>query len=339
MINAKLNIKAMRKILLTTMVGLLLLANRSSAQVDPHFTQYYAYPQWLNPGFTGVIDGSFRITGNYRKQWPGSTSASTNQALSADMVLAKGFSMGATVFSQRTGDGSYQYNTAYLSLAYQVRLTEYKILSAGFQIGVLNRRMDATKFQYGSQYNPMQGYDPSIPSGEMFSNQSASALDGSIGLLYFDGNPNKSVNPFIGISLYHPSEPAVQFLSNGEENRVPARYSVHGGLRIKMNEQFDLLPNAIYTGQGGANEIAAGLSLSMKIDATKDLIGGIMYRMNDAIAPNIGLHLNGLTIGFSYDVTTSQLKTASSANGGYELSVSFTKPRKIPDTKFICPRL
>ena len=319
--------------------GLLLLSNRSSAQVDPHFTQYYAYPQWLNPGFIGVIDGSYRITGNYRKQWPGSTSATTNQAISGDFVLPKGFSMGATIFNQKTGDGSYQYTTAYLGVAYQVHLTEYKILSAGFQVGILNRRLDASKFQYGNQYNPMQGYDPTMPSGEAFNTSSASSLDGSIGLLYFDGNPNKSVNPFVGISLYHPSEPTNQFLTNGEDNRIPARYSVHGGLRIKMNDQFDLLPNAIYTGQGNANEVAAGLSLSMRIDATKDLIGGIMYRMNDAIAPNIGLHLNGLTIGFSYDVTTSQLKTTSSANGGYELSISFTKPRKIPDTKFICPRL
>jgi type IX secretion system PorP/SprF family membrane protein len=333
------NLTAMRKLLLMMITGLLLLSNRSAAQVDPHFTQYYAYPLWLNPAFTGVIDGSYRVTGNYRKQWPGSNSASTNQALSADFVMPKSFSIGATIFSQRTGDGSYQYNTAYLSMGYQVRLTAYKILSAGFQIGMLNRRMDATKYQYGSQFNPMQGYDPTMPSGETFANQSATSLDGSIGLLYFDGNPNKSVNPFIGVSLYHPSEPSNQFLTNGEDNRIPARYSLHGGLRIKMNDQWDILPSAIYTGQGSANEVAMGLSLSMKIDGNKDLIAGAMYRLNDAIAPNIGLHLNGMTIGFSYDVTTSQLKTASSANGGYELSISFTKPRKIPDTKFICPRL
>ena len=27
------------------------------AQADPHFSQFYAYPFWLNPGLTGVMDG------------------------------------------------------------------------------------------------------------------------------------------------------------------------------------------------------------------------------------------------------------------------------------------
>jgi len=78
---------------------------------------------------------------------------------------------------------------------------------------------------------------------------------------------------------------------------------------------------------------------NLAIENGKDLILGGTYRVDDAVAPNIGLRFNGLTIGFSYDINVSQLKTASSSSGGYELSVSFTKQKKIPDTRFICPRL
>lgn len=39
------------------------------AQVDPHFTQYYVYPSWLNPALTGAFDGDYRISGIYRNQW------------------------------------------------------------------------------------------------------------------------------------------------------------------------------------------------------------------------------------------------------------------------------
>ncbi|NCI47609.1 PorP/SprF family type IX secretion system membrane protein [Sediminibacterium soli] len=329
----------MRNLFLLLFGCLLFVTGRVHAQVDAHFTQYYAYPQWLNPAFTGAIDGSYRISANYRKQWPSSTAAMTAQAVSADIALPKNFGVGATVFNQKTGDGSYQYNAGYLSLSYQVHLSEYKILSAGFQVGLLNRRLDASKLQFGSQFNPLMGYDPTLPSNENFSNASASSLDGSVGLLYFDANPNSSVNPFIGVSLYHPSEPNNQFLNTGEKNKIPARYSIHGGMRLKMNNRVDLMPNALYAAQGNANEIAAGLSMNIRIDGAKDLVAGAMYRTGDAIAPNIGLYLNGLMIGFSYDINMSQMKTVSSINGGYELSISFTKPRKIPDTKFICPRL
>ncbi|MBV9989416.1 MAG: PorP/SprF family type IX secretion system membrane protein [Chitinophagaceae bacterium] len=309
------------------------------AQVDGHFTQYYAYPLWINPAFTGIIDGDFRIGGNYRKQWPGSNAPLVSQGLTADIVLPKNFAVGLMVFNQKTGDGGYQYSSGYLSLSYQVQLAPYKMLSAGFQLGLLNRRIDISKYQFGDQFNPVSGFDPSLPSNEPFSNQSATSTDGSIGLLYFDGDPNKSVNPFVGISLYHPAEPDNHFLSTGESNRIPARYSVHGGLRVKMSRMVDLIPNIIYTRQGNASETAAGVGLDLNIDAGKDLVAGVMYRLNDAVAPNIGLHLNGLTIGFSYDVNISQYRTAATANGGYELSISFTKPRKIPDTRFVCPRL
>jgi type IX secretion system PorP/SprF family membrane protein len=329
----------MRKILLLAVLHLLIYHARSSAQVDAHFTQYYAYPLWLNPAFTGLVDGNYRVTANYRKQWPTTTAAFHSQGLTGDIALPKNFGLGLTVFRQETGDGSYQYTTGYLSLSYQVHLSQYKILSAGFQAGLLNRRVDPGKMQFGNQYNPAMGYDPTLPSNEIFAHQSASSADGSIGLLYFDGDPARSVNPFIGVSLYHPTEPNNHFLSDAGDNKVPMRFSVHGGIRLKMSGSVDLIPNAIYLSQGGASEIAGGMAINLKIDSDKDLIAGATYRVNDAIAPNIGLHINGLTIGFSYDINTSQLKTASSVNGGYELSISFTNPRKIPDARFICPRL
>lgn len=60
----------MRKQIILFFSCLLCAAGSLHAQVDAHFTQYYAYPLWLNPAFTGAIDGSWRVSGNYRKQWP-----------------------------------------------------------------------------------------------------------------------------------------------------------------------------------------------------------------------------------------------------------------------------
>src|SRR6186997_2334542 len=37
---------------------------------DPNFSQFFASPLTLNPALTGKFDGTFRLAGNYRNQWP-----------------------------------------------------------------------------------------------------------------------------------------------------------------------------------------------------------------------------------------------------------------------------
>src|SRR4051812_27357085 len=48
---------------------LLLLSAVSVKGQDPHFTQFYANPLYLNPAFAGSAHCP-RITLNYRNQWP-----------------------------------------------------------------------------------------------------------------------------------------------------------------------------------------------------------------------------------------------------------------------------
>jgi len=329
----------MRKGFVFLLMNLLVGLCRLQAQVDPHFTQYYAYPLWLNPALTAVIDGDYRVGINYRQQLPGLYAPMITKGITADISLPKNFGLGITLLNQSSSDAGYAYTTGYLSLSYQVHLSQYKILSAGFQAGMLNRKIDPGKLQFGNQFNPIIGYDPSMPSNEIFSYRSATSMDGSIGLMYFDGDPLKSVNPFIGASLYHPTQPNNRFLSGADDNKIPMRYAVHGGIRFQMGSRAELIPHAVFLSQGNTNEIAGGLVCNLKVQQGTDLVLGSLYRVDDAIAPSIGLHFNGLTIGLSYDINISQLKTASGSNGGYELSISFTNQKKIPDTKFICPRL
>ena len=329
----------MRKLLLLWITGLVFFSDPLIAQVDPHFTQYYAYPLWLNPALTGMIDGDYRVGINYRQQLPGLYSPMVTQGITADIALPKNFGLGATLLNQGATDAGYHFTSGYLSLSYRVQLSKYGMLSSGFQLGLLNRRIDAGNFQFGNQFNPLSGYDPGLPSSEVFAHQSATSMDGSLGLMYFDGDPAKSFNPFIGISLYHPTQPANHFISEATDNKIPTRYSINGGVRVQMGKRAEIIPNIIYQQQGSANEVTAGMVCNLTIEEGKFLMLGGAYRLNDAVAPSLGLHLNGLSIGFSYDINTSQIKTASSANGGYELSISFTHHKKIPETRFICPRL
>ena len=329
----------MKKIILLLLIFSVLSGIPGKGQIDPHFTQYYASPLMLNPSLTGMVDGDYRATVNYKNQWASITTPITSKGLSFDMPLGtKGFGIGTTIMNQTAGDGGYYYNNVYVSLSYQVHLSEYKILAAGFEAGFINRGIDPTKLQFGNQFNPLVGYDPTLPANEFFKNTSAFVADGSIGVTYFDANPDASVNPFIGAALYHPTQPTDKFLA-ANNSSIPIRYSVHGGLRLKISDVADLTPHVVYMQQGTAYEVMGGMYVNYQLDTYKDFIAGIAYRYNDAVAPHIGLHINGFIVGVSYDINASSLKDASMYKGGLEFSVSYISRKKIKDAKFICPRL
>ncbi len=56
---------------------------------DPHYTQYYVYPSWLNPALTGVFDGSTRVSAIYRNQWGNISTPYNTPGVSADFKPIK----------------------------------------------------------------------------------------------------------------------------------------------------------------------------------------------------------------------------------------------------------
>jgi len=77
----------MKKNLLTLLVCVA-MASASRAQ-DPNFSQFFASPLTLNPALTGKFDGSFRVAGNYRNQWPTINNAFVTKTVSVDFGIMK----------------------------------------------------------------------------------------------------------------------------------------------------------------------------------------------------------------------------------------------------------
>lgn len=57
---------------------------------DIHFTMFDLSPLTLNPGLIGDFNGTFRVTGNYRIQWPTIAKYQT-PSIGIDAPLLKGF--------------------------------------------------------------------------------------------------------------------------------------------------------------------------------------------------------------------------------------------------------
>ena len=56
-------------------------------------------------------------------------------------------------------------------------------------------------------------------------------------------------------------------------------------------------------------------------DGDRQLIGGVYYRMGDAVIAMVGLEWSKLRLTFTYDATMSSLKTYNNSNGALEFSL------------------
>ncbi|SEA87188.1 PorP/SprF family type IX secretion system membrane protein [Pedobacter hartonius] len=330
----------MKKLIKIVSFGILCMlgATRVNAQIDPHFSQYYANPLWLNPGLTGVINGDYRVTINAKQQWSSISNSYLTAGASFDTAPTKNLSFGGMVLNQRAGAVSYNYLNALASAAYRVRFGQagLNIVNFGIQAGILNKSFDPSKITTGSQFSGGE-FDGMLPTNETFNSSNTLAPDVNFGVVYFDANDNKQVNIFAGAAANHLTRPIDRFLGN--DVRIPIRSTFHGGARIKISDALDITPNGLYMRQGTARETSLGAYAQYFVNPETNLLFGSNYRKDDAAIAYFGMQLKNIAFGLSYDFNTSNLSRATGSRGGLEISVSFTSRKGIIGPNFFCPRL
>jgi len=322
-------------LLLTLVTGI-----TGHSQTDPHFSQYYAYPLWLNPALTGAIDGNYRVTAQYRSQWGGISNPFKTPGISADIVTNKNVSFGLNIMSLQAGSIGYSYETGYATMAYNGVRFGYHQISLGMAFGAIARRFDPSKFQVGSQWDPNMGYNSSIGFSENLTKTTALAFDAGVGAVYYNGTPGKKANLFGGISAYHLTQPQDPFLA-GDHEKMPMRLTFHGGLKYNVNEDVSITPNVLYMRQGKSEEKMLGAYSQMRVNETTDFLLGANYRFKDALSPYVGIYYKNFMIGMSYDVNMSDLgKVAGNANS-FEISLTLIGRKSVKQdaVPFVCPRL
>lgn len=325
------------------LLALSVTAVSTHAQVDPHFTQYYVYPSWLNPALTGAFDGTYRVSGINRNQWGNVSVPYRTTGASADFTTEKNLNYGASVLRQTAGDGGYSYTTAYGNFAYTgVRFgpNEQKRIVFGMQFGLIQRRFDPDKLSFGDQWNPVLGYSASNPTAEVLNARTNAVFDAGVGILYFDAQPGKKTNFFAGLSAAHITRPTDKFHSFNNP-KLPMRVTAHAGLRINLNDRTSLVPNALYMMQGSARETMLGAYVSSRLSGATDFMLGANYRFNDAASPFVGFTYNNMMLSASYDINTSDLGRIVKGTNSFEISLTLIgrKTAKTPEIDFVCPRL
>ena len=284
-----------------------------------------------------IFNGEYRGNLNYRSQWSSIGDPYRTAHAAFDMPISDKWSLGASVFNQNSGGGAYNNLQAVVSASYDIALgvDKYSHLLLGAGLGINNKSFDPSKIIFGDQYG-VNG--STIATSESFGKTSVLIPEVNAGLLFYDGNPFRTINYFIGATAFHLPEFNQNF--SGTASPLYRRYLVHGGFRIKASRLLEITPQAMVMYQNRAQEIIPGASLQYHLtDADAYLIAGASYRVDDAIVPYAGLQFKEYSLGLSYDITISDLDAANKSRGGLEISLIYIKKPKVARPKFICPRI
>ena len=312
---------------------------------DPHFSQFFASPLTLNPAFTGKFDGQWRLAVNHRDQWPSIPKAYVTTSGSFDFGIMKDklpagdvFGIGISGLSDASANDQLKLNYGSLSISYHKALDEdgYNTIGAGFQGTYSSLTLDEGKLTFEDMLR--QNGFTGARTDFLSNGNNQNYLDLNAGIL-FSGSSNGNNNYYAGVSVYHINRPKVGF--KDQNYYLANRITVHGGGSVPVADALKLNASFIYQSQGKANEITLGGALEYALnndDANpSNIFVGSWIRLNDAIIPYVGLEVNGLRIGASYDVNVSSLKTATSSRGGSEFSLIYIK-RKSESKGIPCPK-
>ncbi|MGB1247344.1 MAG: PorP/SprF family type IX secretion system membrane protein [Chitinophagales bacterium] len=332
----------MRRILFLITVLSTLMAVQAQ---DIHFSQYYASPLTLNPANTGMVNGDFRATVNYRGQWftlPVTNSIATYNTYQAsfDMdVLRKkrigtGLGIGAMFYADEAGNGSLATYSGMANLAVHQTVDRYQRsrISLGFQVGFVQKRIFEHDLLFEEQFDAgLNSFNPFLDNGEDgFNEGKFTYLDVNIGGM-FTSKATDNFAYYLGFATNHVNRPGESFLGSG--NKLDMRYTFHGGARIqfKNNEQFRMLPTVLYMMQTNAQQFNIGSGFEYEFSDNFTGFAGVFDRVvgdvngfeNDAVILTVGAETYNVRIGASYDMNTSSLKNATNTSGGFELSVIY----------------
>lgn len=291
--------------------GLLFVNGSLFAQQLPQYSQYMFNQYSFNPAYAGVKENWEAVTNN-RYQWLGITDAPRTFTLSACGPLKnENLALGGYLYTDIVGPTrriGFQS-----SFSYHARLSETIRLSFGLSLGFNQWILDADKI---TTYHPDDFY---------FSNGLLKSFnpDGKFGLyLYHE-------DWFVGASMEQIFHDKLSFTTTqvGSESFLEDHYYFLAGYNVRLGEDWEIQPSTL---------LKLGFPAPPKLDINvrvtyKDMIwAGVGMRTRDAMTVMTGFkYKDMLAIGYSFDITTTDLKNYSSGTHEVMLGITFGNVKNI----------
>lgn len=303
-----------------------------SAQ-DPQFSQFYSNPLYLAPSFAGAAQGS-RVCANIRDQWISLPSTFMTYSFSYDHYFSN-FNSGVGFLAYKDVAGSGQLGTFSLGVQYSYN---FKI----FQNIYARPGLHFSYREHGLAWDKLDFIDE-----VMFGNNGTTLVEplpkvrdvdlSLSGLVY-------SKRIWAGITVDHLLRPNVSLYA--ANTKVPVKVSVFGGIELVRKSRLlqpveeTMTLAYLFKTQGPYTQLDIGVYWHKN-----PLVLGLWYRgippfnsqRGDAFILLVGYKNKNFNIGYSYDVTISNLM--GQALGSHEISTSFkfALPRRTKKGEVPCP--
>ena len=293
--------------------ALMLTSYAGFAQQDAQYTQYMYNTININPAYAGSR-GVMSVFGLHRTQWVGLDGAPTTNTFSFNTPINNSnLGVGFSLVNDRIGPTSD--NTISADISYTIPMNEVYKLSFGVKASGNMFNLDSDKL------DPSNPIDPNLQN---FNNEFSPNFGAGVYLHSDKLYLGLSVPNFLQDSKYNDNEQSVF------QERM--NFYFIGGYVFDVSQSIKFKP-AVLT------KMVAGSPLQVDASANflffdKFMLGGA-YRWDAAVSALAGFQVtDGLFIGYSYDMETTQLRRYNS--GSHEVFLRFELFNKV--SKMVSPR-
>jgi len=299
----------MKKVYLSILFLLICIGSVFS-QFDAQLSQYMYHHSSFNPAAVGE-GGMVQVTGQHRIQWVGMPNAGQTTVFSINTPLKIGNSLsGVGIRFINDKVGLFTNRTAHLQYAIKKPLGT-GVLSVGADVGFVSLGFigDSVRTIPIGEYHDMS-IDPEIPIGSVV----GMSFDMTLGVFY------STPKVYAGLSYMHLNNPRVNWGDRSEFQLQSTLYFTGGTNWALSNPKYVLKPSTLLKSDFSSLQ----LDLTTRMEYDNKYWGGLSYRLQDAVVVLAGINIaGGLSIGYSYDLPTSQIITVSSGSHEILLVYSF----------------
>jgi type IX secretion system PorP/SprF family membrane protein len=279
------------------------------SQQLPHFTQFMFNDYVLNPAVAGTKD-YYQVRSNSRFQWAGIVDAPQTISLS----------MNGPHSTRPMGFGGYLYNDVtgptsrtgfYLSYAYNIAVKGDVRLSMGLSFGFMQNKIDGTEI---TLHDPN---DLAMQGGIT----STFVPDASVGFYFY------STDWYAGVSAFQlfSNNLKVYDEKNGL-NKLKSHFYLLGGYKYDINEDFRIEPSLIIKAM---SPVPIQIDINAKVTYQEMVWLGLSYRSRDAASVLLGyIHDKKYYFGYSYDFTTSDIRSYNTGSHEIMIGIRFNSLRR-----------
>ena len=314
-------------ILLIFALILVVGAHNGIVAQDASFSQNYASPMYLSPSFTGLTEGS-RLAIQYRDQWPSIPGTYKTISVGFDHFISDlNSGVGIQFYRDDAGKGLLVDQNVGLMYAYEIYVTDNLMIRPGLEFKLSQSFLDPSKGVLGSLIDRNTG-QPTTGAGisaerEEFNNFDAASSVMLYSNFYWAGvtvdHLVKNNTGFTDIEtndeLKITTFGGYKWVYKEGRRRMPDQ-SITFAFNYRMQADFSQLDLGTYWVY---NPIELGLWYRGMPSANQENLGN-----QDAIIAILGVHFGQTRLGYSFDLTLSEL--AGNTGGSHEFSIMYTIP-------------